>query len=165
MVARPLERLARVLALIGGLALLVVTAVTVISVVGRVAFAMPILGDAEIVEFGSALAIFSFLPYCQLRGGNVVVDVFTARASVRTRAALDAINGLIFTFVVVMLTWRTLVGSIEAFSRGEFSMFLRIPLWWGYAGAALPMVVWGLACLYTALRLVWLDPASRRRRP
>src|SRR5690606_2512545 len=138
-----------------------VTAVTVISVVGRVLFAAPVLGDAEIVELGCALAIFSFLPYCQLRGGNVVVDVFTTRASPRTRALLDAANGLVFTLVVVLLTWRLVVGSIDAISHNEFSMFLRIPLWWGYAGAILPMMVWGLACLYTALRLVCTHPANR----
>ena len=154
-VRRPLEGLAEFLAIVGGFFLLLVTAATVTSVVGRAVFASPILGDAEIVEIGSALAIFSFLPYCQLRGGNIVVDVFTTGASWRTRALLDAVNGVVFTLVILLLTWRTLVGGIDAFGRTELSMFLRIPTWWGYAGASLPMIVWGCACLYTALRFMW----------
>ena len=130
-VRRPLEGLAKFLAIVGGFFLLLVTATTVTSVIGRVVFASPILGDAEIVEIGSALAIFSFLPYCQLRGGNIIVDVFTTRASGRTRALLDAMNGVVFTLVILLLTWRTLVGGIDAFGRTEFSMFMRIPSWWG----------------------------------
>ena len=53
-----------------------------------------------------AVAIFSFLPYCQMVRGNVIVDVFTTRASPRTRALLDSIGNLLFTAIAALLTWR-----------------------------------------------------------
>ena len=38
----------------------------------------PINGDFEMVQMATAIAVFSFLPYCQARRGNIVVDTFTS---------------------------------------------------------------------------------------
>ena len=38
----------------------------------------PINGDFELVQMATAIAVFSFLPYCQARRGNIVVDTFTS---------------------------------------------------------------------------------------
>ena len=149
-VGRALMRVSEVLALIGGLFLIVVTALTILSVVGRTGFNMPILGDSEIVEIGVAYAIFSFLAYCQMRGANVIVDFFTARAPAAVRNGLDAASNLAFAAVVCILTWRLALGGIETFQRDDFSMFLQIPVWWGYLGAFISSLVWAAACLYTA---------------
>ena len=59
---RALMRVCQVLALIGGLFLIVVTTLTVLSVIGRTGFNVPILGDSEIVEIGVALRDFLFSP-------------------------------------------------------------------------------------------------------
>ena len=83
-----------------------VIALTVLSVVGRTGFNMPVLGDTEIVEVGVAFSIFSFLAYCQMRGANVIVDFFTRPLPLSFRNALDAISNLLFAVVVLVLTWR-----------------------------------------------------------
>ena len=74
--------LSEALAVFGGIVLIVMTAFTVISVVGRTGFDLPVLGDQEIVELGCAIGILSFMPYCQMRAANVIVDFFTARLMV-----------------------------------------------------------------------------------
>ena len=111
-VGRALYRAATGIALLGGLVLFALTLLTVISVVGRAAFSAPIPGDFELVELGMAVAIFSFLPYCQIVRGNVIVDLFTSKASPRTRALLDGIGNLLFTAIAAVLTWRVAVGAI-----------------------------------------------------
>ena len=147
---RALMRVCEVLALIGGLFLIVVTALTVLSVIGRTGFNLPILGDSEIVEIGVAYAIFSFLPYCQMRRANVIVDFFTARAPAVMRNGLDAASNVVFAAVVCVLTWRLALGGVETLRRDDFSMFLQIPVWWGYLGALVSCLIWAAACLYTA---------------
>ena len=141
-----------VIALSGGLLTLLVMVLTVASVVGRGALNAPLLGDSEVVEVGIAIAIFSFLPYCQMRGANVIVDFFTMRMSPRSQAALDMVMNAVFFVCVAVLTWRLAVGGLLAFRNGDNSMFLRIPLWWGYLASFVISVVWTLVCLYTTLR-------------
>ncbi|MGH6902063.1 MAG: TRAP transporter small permease subunit, partial [Geminicoccaceae bacterium] len=82
---RALHLTATAVALIGGAILFALTLLTVVSVAGRAVFSAPIPGDFELVEVGMAVAIFAFLPYCQIVRGNVIVDLFTAKASPRTR--------------------------------------------------------------------------------
>lgn len=151
------------IALSGGLITLLVMVLTVASVVGRGALNAPLLGDSEVVEVGVAIAIFSFLPYCQMRGANVIVDFFTMRTSSRTRAALDMVMNAVFFVCVAVLTWRLAVGGLVAFRNGDNSMFLRIPLWWGYIAGFVASVAWTLACLYTTIRFA--RAAIRADRP
>ena len=70
---RVLTRLARIFVIIGGICLTAAGLLTVVSVMGRYFINSPIPGDFELVEMACAVAVFSFLPYCQLRKGNVLV--------------------------------------------------------------------------------------------
>ncbi len=142
------------LAIFGGLSLVAVTVFTVLSVVGRTGFDAPVLGDQEIVELGCAIAIFAFMPYCQMRAANVIVDFFTAALSQAARDFLDALMNAIFSACILVVTWRLAVGGIGTFKAADASMFLRIPLWWGYAFAFVACVLWSLACLYSVLRSI-----------
>ena len=122
--------------------------VLVATVVGA-AFGRPILGDSEIVELLVGVAVFAFLPYCQLRGANVIVDFFTQPLPKRAQHALDALMGVVFIFVAAILTWRLIDGGLTAFERSRRSMFLQLPDWWGYALGAIAMVVWVGVCVLT----------------
>jgi TRAP-type C4-dicarboxylate transport system permease small subunit len=122
--------------------------VLVATVVGG-AFGAPVLGDSELVELLVGIAVFAFLPYCQLRGSNVIVDFFTQPLSPRTRAWLDAVMGFVFVFVAAVLTWRIWEGGITAWERSRRSMFLQLPDWWGYAVAVVAMLLWIAVCVWT----------------
>jgi TRAP-type C4-dicarboxylate transport system permease small subunit len=147
------------MAVLGGVLLVVVLALTTGSVIGRTAANSPLLGDSEIVELGVAAAIFAFMPYCQIRGANVLVDFFTMGARPRTRALLDTVMNAVFLVCVAILTWRLAVGGIQAYRGGDNSMFLRLPLWWGYLVGFLGSVVWVLTCIHAVLRHAgnWLN--------
>ena len=148
-----LDRIAELLAAAGGFALLAVMMVELVSVVGGL-LGKPLLGDSEIVEMLCGIAIACFMPYCQLRGGNVIVDFFTMKLSRRTRDWIDAFMNLAVAFVIAILTWRLIDGAFTQFERERMSMFLRVPQWWGYSAAAIAAVVWTIACAATALQKI-----------
>lgn len=126
------ERLCRALALLGGLVLLAMALVTVVSVLGRYLFGAPIPGDVELVALLTAVAVSLFLPYCQLRHGNVIVDVFTINASSAVRGWLDAAGSLMLVAIAATLSWRLGVGGLDLARSGDESMMLRLPTWWGF---------------------------------
>lgn len=126
------ERLCRALALLGGLVLLAMALLTVVSVLGRYLFGVPIPGDVEIVAVLTAIAVSLFLPYCQLRHGNVIVDVFTVDAGPAVRGWLDAMGSLLLCAMAATLSWRLGVGGLDLARSGDESMMLRLPTWWGF---------------------------------
>ena len=150
------------LAVFGGVVLLAMTAFTVVSVVGRTGFDLPVLGDQEIVELGCAIAIFSFMPYCQMRAANVIVDFFTARLGQTARDGLDATMNAIFSLCILIVTWRLAVGGVATYRAADATMFLRIPQWWGYGLAFVGCIAWSLACIYSMLRSIGHMRESRR---
>src|SRR5262245_8144498 len=77
---RFLRSMAMVFALLGGAAAAAVAFLTVASIAGRAIWSAPIAGDIEITQFGIAMGISLCLPWCQLHGGNIIVDFFTTRA-------------------------------------------------------------------------------------
>ena len=158
---RALHRSATGVALTGGLVLFALTLLTVTSVVGRAVFNAPVPGDFELVELGMAVAIFSFLPYCQIVRGNVIVDLFTTRASARTRALLDGVGNLVFTAIAALLTWRVALGGLEIRSYNETTMVLQVPVWWGYVPAVAFLAFLTIVCAYT----VWRSALEYRAQP
>ena len=94
------------LAICGGVILLIIVLVNFFSIAGRVLFGKPLTGDFELVEMGCAVAIFSFLPLCQFKGGNVIVDFFTIKLHERKIAFLNGIASFIFFMVAAFFSWR-----------------------------------------------------------
>lgn len=124
-----LSALCRFFAGIGGLTLLAMMLMTVASVTLRGVVGAPISGDFELVEMGSAIAIFCFLPWCQITGGNVLVDFFTQKTGPRLNHALEALGDLLYLAIAALLLWRMWHGAVEMREYGEQSMVLRLPIW------------------------------------
>ncbi|NAZ18074.1 hypothetical protein GT020_18790, partial [Glutamicibacter soli] len=84
-----IENMARVSALAGGAVLLALIAMTCLSVIGRAGLTLsalfdlpgvlgrlrPVRGDYELIEMGSAIAVFAFLPWCHLTRAHARVDL------------------------------------------------------------------------------------------
>lgn len=124
-----LHGVTRVLALIGGVLTCAVAALMTASVAGRTFVGWPIPGDYEMTGVINGTAVFAFLPYCQLMHGNVMVDVFTGRASARTKAAFDALGSLLFLALGVLLTWRLVLGGIDMYTNSDLTSTLSFPRW------------------------------------
>ncbi len=143
-----LRWLALSFAVLGSTVAMITGVMTVVSVVGRAFFTSPIQGDVELTQFGIALAISLGLPWCQLRGANIIVDFFTQNTSPRIQRWLDAVGALLLAVMCALLAWRTGMGALAVQEAGEQSMILALPMWWAYASLA-P----GLAL--TAVMAVW----------
>ena len=131
-VDRLLQRLCDASATIGGVVLVAIASVTVVSVIGRAFFSHPILGDVELVQLGCAVVVASFLPYTQFRRANIIVDFFTANASEKTQNALDGLGTFLYTVVMALVAWRVAVGCIDIKAAQETSMLMALPLWIPY---------------------------------
>jgi TRAP-type C4-dicarboxylate transport system permease small subunit len=134
-------------AAIGGLILIAIATMTVVSVVGRAFFASPILGDVELVQLGSAVVVSCFLPYTQFRRANIIVDFFTTGASARTQRRMDLLGTALYTIVLALVLWRVAAGGVAMREAGEASMLMGLPLWIPYIlmlpGLALCVVIGG----------------------
>lgn len=144
--------LARVCAYAAGVVLTGIAVMSAYSIVGRAVTGKPIQGDFELVQVGCAICVGLFLPICQLRGGNIIVDFFTSGVSERGRSVLDAIGALIIAAMMALLTWRTGVGLLSVKANGETSMIMGVPIWWGYAGMLPGLAVTVLAALASAVQ-------------
>ncbi len=145
-----LRRMALVFAVVGSAVAMLTGVMTVVSVVGRAFLAAPVQGDVELTQFGIALAISLGLPWCQLRGANIIVDFFTQRASQRTQGVLDGIGAVLLAIMCGLLAWRTGVGAASVKAAGEQSMILALPMWWAYASLAPGLALAGLIALWQA---------------
>jgi TRAP-type C4-dicarboxylate transport system permease small subunit len=139
-----------VFALVGGLAAAAVGCMTVASIVMRALWSTPIQGDIELTQFGIALAISLCLPWCQLHGGNIIVDFFTLKASERSRQVLDGIGALLLAAMVILLAWRTGEGAVSVKEAGETSMIMGLPMWIVYAVLAPGLALTALVAIYQA---------------
>lgn len=146
------ERTSRGLAMAGGLLLVGVMAMTVISVIGRYVFNAPIPGDYEITELVCGVAVFAFFPYCHIRNGNIVVEFFTAGLPGRHKTALDTVHNLAFTVVAGLIAWRLFVGGMHKLADGETTLFLDIPIYWGYFPALLGAGLLAAVCVWVFWR-------------
>jgi TRAP-type C4-dicarboxylate transport system permease small subunit len=147
---KALRVLARAFAWVGAAVALAVALTTVTSVVLRALTTRPIQGDVEITQFGVALAISLMLPWCQLRGANIIVDFFTQRLRERALRTLDGIGCVLIAAMYLLLAWRTGVGAQSVHEAGETSMIRSWPMWWVYVSLAPGLALAALIALVQA---------------
>jgi TRAP-type C4-dicarboxylate transport system permease small subunit len=149
-----LDRLTTAVAVTGGLLALAMAALVLTSVLGRWLFSAPIEGDFEFVKMATAIGVFTYLPYTQLRRGNIMVDTFTTWMGPRICRALDAFWDLVFAAFMGMCAFGLFVGAREALRSGETTMQLQLIVWPAIALAGLLCLLLAITALITALRLI-----------
>lgn len=143
-----LGRIVTAWALFGCGLLAVVVAVNVWAVIGPLA-GLPFAGDFELTEMGVAVAVFTFLPYCQLTGQNVSADIFTARASRRVVAVLSAVGSLLALGFGGVLLWRMWAGLLDQKAYSYATTILQVPVWWAFVPILISLFMLMLAALAT----------------
>ncbi len=139
------------LALLGGLVLVAFMTVSVGSIASRVVFGSPLLGDYELVERGSAIAIFAILPYTHIKGGNVVVDMFVGMMAPAVRRFATLASEVAFGVIMAIITWRLALGGMEMYEYHDASMMLQIPTWWVFVPMVLSSALLTLVCVQRSL--------------
>ncbi len=161
---RWIEAAASVLAVAGGVVLVLIAGVTLAGVTGRAIDWLPALaGDYELVEMGTAVAVMCALPWCQISGGQVRVDVLSALLGARTHAVLGLVGQIALGMLSAVVFWRLWLGFGEKMPFGgagvraalglgpppwfvETSFDLMIPVWVPFALCLPGAALWVLAC-------------------
>jgi TRAP-type C4-dicarboxylate transport system permease small subunit len=149
--SRAVVGMARWLAILGGVVLIAITVMTVVSITGRafISFGLgPVPGDFELVEAGAAFAVFAFLPWCQINRGHATVDVFTSYLSPAVNRVIDFLTELLMTAAIVLIAWRLWYGMLDKIRYNETTFILQFPVWWGFAIAMFAAAVGVLVSLF-----------------
>ena len=150
----PVARVARALAIVGGLlsvasALLVTTSVTL-----RWLGFGSINGDFELVQIGVALSVFCFLPLTQARRGNIMVDTFTGWLPLRVQRAMDAFWDFVYAGFMALTAWCLMNGARDALASGLTSAMLGLNLWPVFTATVLLILLLVVTAVDTALQLL-----------
>jgi TRAP-type C4-dicarboxylate transport system permease small subunit len=146
-----LETLARLCAVLAGVLLTVITLMTCASLIGRNTVGSTLVGDFELTGVATGAAIALFMPWCQCRRGNIIVDFFTAKASEHTNDMLDRFGALLLALAFALLAWRTTLGGLNSFNSHSETQILGFPEWLTYAAMVPPFVLTTVIALYQAV--------------
>ena len=138
---RVLEKLAKLCAILAGVLLTTITLMTCASLIGRNTIGVTLVGDFELTGVAAGAAIALFMPWCQLRRGNIIVDFFTAKASERTNAALDRFGALLLGAAMALLAWRATLGGLNAWTNNSGTMMIGFPEWIVYVAMVPPLAL------------------------
>lgn len=150
LVGRALNRICRAFAIGSGITLILMSLMSLTSIIGRNLFSKPILGDYELVQMMSAVAVTMALPFCQMIRGHIIVDFFTAGLPRKINRVFDIFASLILAVAAFVFCWRVTLGMLDLRGNGDASMLLNLPTWWGYAPMVPSFFLLGCAGLYTA---------------
>jgi len=130
----------------GGVLLFLVVFLNTFSVAGGIV-GNPIPGDFELTEMGVAIAVFAFLPYCQLTNANVTADIFTSKASPRLIAVFGLASSLIALLFSILLFWCMYQGMVDRYNYQYTSAILLIPMWIPYVPVLFSWILLFLAAI------------------
>ena len=171
-VGRAVETGVRLAAYAGGVLITGLALMTVASIIGRRLSGLglgPISGDYELVAHGVALAVFAFLPWCQLTRGHVSVDLVADVLPMRVKAVLGLVADALVALAAIVILRQIWHGFGEKLPYGsdalrgalgmgpkpffpETTYELEIPTWIPYAAAVALAVLFALTALYTVWR-------------
>jgi TRAP-type C4-dicarboxylate transport system permease small subunit len=149
----PLAAFTRPLAIAGGFLMIAVSIMVTVSVVMRWLINESVPGDIELVQIGTAVAVFAFLPICQAKRGNIMVDTFTLRLPRKAQRMLDALWDLAYAGITAIIAWRLGVGAWDTIRSNTVSMMLGLPTGWAIAACAVMAAFLSIVAAATALRL------------
>ncbi|TXT40659.1 MAG: dctQ [Comamonadaceae bacterium] len=127
--ARLLDSVVTWWALSGGFVFVALVIMSIVSIVGRKLFSSPIEGDMELLMMGAAVGSAAFLPVCEMHDHHIKVDALTTWMSERARAALDVVAHALLMLAAGVITWRTVLYTIECHENMEVSALLLVPQW------------------------------------
>ncbi len=155
--SRGADLIARGMAYLGGVILVVVVILTCVSITGRALLPLnlglgPIKGIYDITEIGIAAAVFAFLPWCQLCRAHAVVDLLKPAYPVKMNQILDALFDLGMLIAATIIAWRLTLGMLDKMRYGETTVIMQIPVWQGYAASLVGACAFALVAAFCVLR-------------
>ena len=127
--ANALDRLCRILTLLGAVALALMMLATTLDVVLRAVANRPIRGVVDLVELMVLLVVFLGLPEAFRRDEQITVDLFDRIVSPRALWLLRAFGCLASACFMYLLTANFVQPVIDAYRFGDGKTDLAVPLY------------------------------------
>ncbi len=156
-----IERLASQWALLGGALVFAIMIVTSVNVgafgLDRIArmFASNVSGlpgYEDFVRLAISCAALMFFPYCQLRRGHVVVDLFASSFPAAFVRLLDRLWLLIITLLALSLLYWMILGMLETYADNALSPVLGWSEWPFYVPGIVSLFLWALTAGFQAIK-------------
>lgn len=154
---RVVHGLAKWMAVAGGVALIAVIVIVIVSITGRAliwAGLRPIPGDYELVSAGMGFAVFSFMPWAHLQRGHATVALVTDTFGPRANWIILVVTDIAMLAAASFIAWRLYFGMMDKFAYNETTLLLRMPLGWAYAAGFVGAVVFVVVAAWLAGRTI-----------
>ena len=141
---RGVRYLCYLLAVVGLIALMTVSALTVIDAVLRRYFAGSIDGLSDVLEWCIVVAVSACFPAMLWRKNAITVRVLGTILPWRAREALDLLGDLLLLAVIATVAWPLALYTGDVWRYGDVTMLMGWPKWpmWLMASA-----IWGFTVL------------------
>ncbi len=117
----------RLLAILGGLGLLWLMALTVVAVILRKLFNAPIFGVQDLSEATLVVVVFFGMAYCGWTGGHIAVNLIGSVLRGRALGLLDAAMRSVCATFFGFVCWETVLRGLESRELGEATNLIFIP--------------------------------------
>lgn len=158
---------ARLMALAGGIVLLAMIVIVVVSVIGRAfiwAGLKPILGDYELISVGMGFAVFAFLPIAHISRGHALVSLITDTFSPCVNAWILVVTDLMMLVASSFIAWRLWFGMLDKFNYRETTILLGVSMGWAFAAAMVGAAAMVFVSIYVLGRSI-TDALAGRAAP
>lgn len=153
----------RAWAYLGGALLLLITGLEAANAVGKLLTGSAHAAEHELVKYMVGIAIFSFLPWCQLQDGHIAVDLFTERISARAKHLLAACGAGVGGAIALLLLRQMSFGLQSYLEYREVTAVLHLPIWTAFPFVLISLALWALACgLSLATHVAAFRAAARK---
>ncbi|MBE9637188.1 TRAP transporter small permease [Salipiger mangrovisoli] len=140
----PPDRLTRIFHAIAALAVVVMMLTVVADVVLRFVFNIPVRGAYDVVSFGLLVMVFFGMAPVVARQGEILIDIVDGLLPAAVLGLLKLLASLGTLGFFLFLGWAMLGPARDAYTYGDRSLELGIPLWslWAVAFVGLAGTVW-----------------------
>ena len=94
------------------------------------------------------LAIFLFLPWCQLNRKHATVELLTNAFPRSLNRLLSLLWEAVFAGAILLIAWRLVVGMSDKMRYGETTFLLQMPVWWAFAACSFAAFFASLVAVY-----------------
>lgn len=121
------QRICSIFNRVAGMILVFLTLLLVADAIGRIV-KYPVTGSYEIVQYGFALIVCFSIAYTGVKGGHITIDLLSNRLPFRMKNLFEIMSQILSFLIFILISWRLMVDGLEAYTLGERSSSLEIPV-------------------------------------
>ena len=123
------HRLEKVLALLGGIVIMLLVLLATVNVLGRWIFSLPISGYIDWVEQAMAFMALLGLAYTQRLGGHIRMDILVSHLHGRRLWFTELVSTVLMLLITLVLIYGSWLHFLRSWQIGDSSLDINLPTW------------------------------------